>query len=189
MGIPKGVSPEVLIGEIRQKQEDLKELHTKVGEARGLMMGEEKSLEAEISRLSGQINMIETEIKAFNLSSEEAELKRLLSEKNALDEEISRLEGEFHLISVEIASLEAVAREKEAILVRLKKFTGLCPLFKEEISCKTEEVLAAVQERKENASLKEEGKIQELQDNRIKRKKSGSLSSKKRSATSLLKVG
>ncbi len=167
-GISKDLSPEMVFERMRQKQEELKELHTKIGEARGLVLGEEKSLEAEISSLSGQINMVETEIKSFNQGAEASELNRLVSEKETLDEELSCLEEEFHGIEVELAALQAVAKEKEAILTRLKKFTGLCPLFKEEYACKTEEVLAAIRERKEKTCVKEDGKILELQDKRKK---------------------
>ncbi|MDO8643412.1 MAG: hypothetical protein Q7S00_00400, partial [bacterium] len=167
-GIPKDLSPEMVFERMRQKQEELKELHTKIGEARGLVLGEEKSLEAEISSLSGQINMVETEIKSFNQGAEASELNRLVSEKETLDEELSCQEEEFHGIEVELAALQAVAKEKEAILTRLKKFTGLCPLFKEEYACKTEEVLAAIRERKEKTGVKEDGKILELQDRRKK---------------------
>lgn len=163
--LPKGLSSKDLVEKIRQKQEEFTELHTRIGETRGVALGEEKSLESEISTLSGQILQLESAIRSFNQEGAQAELNRLIAEKNNLDSDLNKPEEELHGLNCDLISLEALARGKEELAARLKNFTGLCPLFKEDrFTCQTRDVLEAVKQREVFAS--EDQKIQALRDNK-----------------------
>jgi len=141
-----GMTSELITEKIGSIQKEINTLHTRLGEAKGMVLGEKKHLEEEVRELASALKELNSPTKGLRpgpalkkLSGFEVKRSETFHYIQALNEHRKGLEKQ-------IAALQERKAEKNAIHSRLQDFHGCCPLLQEPVPCTTEELLDAVSE-------------------------------------------